>query len=320
MTHEPTIRETVYNWLDNKQPGTTSIQDRDALVSALEWREMQRAPEPRYQGLRAKIAKWHEASSCHENQHNQESTHYGSASHLAEAHWRGAKEAFSRVLNEIDRERLAATEPREGEDSTQICEDCGRRYELSLVFKREDWLRINPKDSGMLCPTCMANRAEKLPHGIYVEGRILFADDVADRPAASQGEPKRELFGQVPGARNPNYLDDLRHDLQDEEFRFQYLSACAMDSGESLRIGIRDVLAALTASQPPQELEGRLREAFDKITCDWCRLGFERLANGMHVTFTSGIDGIPKFRHENTPCISKATEILAALTRGEVGR
>jgi hypothetical protein len=45
MTHDraakPTIRETVYNWADNKQPGTTSIQDRDALVSALEWREMQ---------------------------------------------------------------------------------------------------------------------------------------------------------------------------------------------------------------------------------------------------------------------------------------
>jgi len=39
------------------------------------------------------------------------------------------------------------------------------------------------------------------------------------------------------------YLDDLRHDLQDEEYRFQYLSACAMDSGEALRVGIRDVLA-----------------------------------------------------------------------------
>jgi hypothetical protein len=45
MTHnraaKPTIRETVYNWADNKQPGTTSIHDLDALVSALEWREMQ---------------------------------------------------------------------------------------------------------------------------------------------------------------------------------------------------------------------------------------------------------------------------------------
>ena len=42
-----------------------------------------------------------------------------------------------------------------------------------------------------------------------------------------------------------SYLDDLRHDLQDEEYRFKYLSACAMDSGDALRIGIKEVLAAV---------------------------------------------------------------------------
>jgi hypothetical protein len=45
-------------------------------------------------------------------------------------------------------------------------------------------------------------------------------------------------------ARAANYLDDLRHDLQDEEFAWRYLSACAMESGETLRIGMRDVRQA----------------------------------------------------------------------------
>ena len=64
MTHDraakPTIREIVYNWWSPTQPGTTSIHDKDALVSQLEYREMQwpeRAPEPRYQGL---VEKWRE--------------------------------------------------------------------------------------------------------------------------------------------------------------------------------------------------------------------------------------------------------------------
>ena len=53
--------------------------------------------------------------------------------------------------------------------------------------------------------------------------------------------------------RNQDYLTDLRHDLQDDEYAFLYLSACAMEGGDTLRLGLRDVKEAWLASHPLQD-------------------------------------------------------------------
>src|SRR5262249_357461 len=71
------------------------------------------------------------------------------------------------------------------------------------------------------------------------------------REAATAGTggagPPMTVHG-LPQAKWPvgqDYLNNLRHDLQDEEYARRYLSACAMESGDALRIGIRDVFAAI---------------------------------------------------------------------------
>ena len=53
--------------------------------------------------------------------------------------------------------------------------------------------------------------------------------------------------------RNQDYLTDLRHDLQDDEYAFLYLSACAVEGGDTLRLGLRDVKEAWLASHPLQD-------------------------------------------------------------------
>jgi hypothetical protein len=69
----------------------------------------QPVPAEGAQALRAKVGEWHKTSSDYENTHAQESTHYGSASHIAESYYRGAKEAFYRVLNEMNSPAPPAT-------------------------------------------------------------------------------------------------------------------------------------------------------------------------------------------------------------------
>lgn len=95
--------------------------------------------------------------------------------------------------------------------------------------------------------------------------------------------------------RNQDYLTDLRHDLQDDEYAFLYLSACAMEGGDTLRLGLRDVKEAWLASHPLQDKPpaasvtvcpkcgGRLNtsgghgEWCPKATCKW---GWEVEADG----------------------------------------
>jgi hypothetical protein len=251
---KPTIRETVYNWLDNKQPGTTSIHDPDALVKALEYREMQQE-------------RW-----------------------VIVAEGEGAA---ARVLDAGADLHAAVHE--------FMCV-CGKPWkqcdsltpeELRFIDDPDEW---TTDEDGERFSCSMLHETGSIT--IYRLER-LAATEPADR-AAKEGEGR-----------------DWVTDLDDLHATLAYHTPPFKDRAEAFEKFLARYRASLAASQPPQELEG-LRETFDKITCDWCRLGFERLANGMHVTFTSGIDGIPKFRHENTPCVSKATEILAALTRGEV--
>jgi len=160
----------------------------------------------------------------------------------------------------------------------------------------------------------------------YIHTAVATA--LADRPAASQGTsdgsnpniPRSCSACGKPLALENLYVDDgcPCNSPRGVNFKPQPCRLCKTDN--CVKPGHRlNELFGVAASQPPQELEG-LRETFDKITCQYCKLGFERLTNGMHVSFTCGTDGIAKFRHEDTPCQSKATEILAALTRGEVGQ
>lgn len=55
------------------------------------------------------------------------------------------------------------------------CLDCGgpNTQRMSMIFAREDWLKIHPKDAGVLCANCIIRRAEKLPDIFCVQARLL---------------------------------------------------------------------------------------------------------------------------------------------------
>lgn len=58
------------------------------------------------------------------------------------------------------------------------CMDCGRPYPhgLDMILTKAQWLRINPADGGVLCPSCIVNRAEKLPAAISVYAHIICGE------------------------------------------------------------------------------------------------------------------------------------------------
>ncbi len=56
------------------------------------------------------------------------------------------------------------------------------------------------------------------------------------------------LAAPATGKRNLDYSQDLRHDLRDEEFALQYILACAKEGEATLKIGLRELRAALAAA------------------------------------------------------------------------
>jgi hypothetical protein len=60
-----------------------------------------------------------------------------------------------------------------------LCLDCGRPYPhgLDVVLTKKQWRMINPDDGGVLCASCMVNRASLLPEVIGVDAYIVFAPD-----------------------------------------------------------------------------------------------------------------------------------------------
>ena len=61
--------------------------------------------------------------------------------------------------------------------SRSDCMDCGLAYGsagFDLVLPREHWLLIHPDDGGVLCANCVVARAQKLPGGINIMGRVVF--------------------------------------------------------------------------------------------------------------------------------------------------
>src|SRR5215510_1079682 len=86
--------------------GWNTPLDTNAYKIYQAWREHMAASTPTVVeasgDLRAKVAQWHGTCSDYENQHNLESKSYGDSSYCAARFHRGAKEAFSRVLNELD--------------------------------------------------------------------------------------------------------------------------------------------------------------------------------------------------------------------------
>jgi len=110
-------------------------------------------------------------------------------------------ESRNKALYEINYERLAARlnrnyaelaagaaapETKETPVLEPSCMDCGQHYSLSLILSREQWLLINPQDWGMLCARCMGERAAKLDHVLWINGKIIFPSDIPDaEPAAA---------------------------------------------------------------------------------------------------------------------------------------
>lgn len=65
-------------------------------------------------------------------------------------------------------------------DNQVGCLDCGRPYPhgLDFVLTFAQWKMINPDEGGVLCPSCMVNRAAKLPGVISVYGCIILGKDL----------------------------------------------------------------------------------------------------------------------------------------------
>ena len=61
-----------------------------------------------------------------------------------------------------------------------LCRECGLPYEehgLDITLPDEQWLMIHPQDGGVLCGTCIAKRAERLPRAIAIRAYIELASD-----------------------------------------------------------------------------------------------------------------------------------------------
>ena len=55
------------------------------------------------------------------------------------------------------------------------CKDCNLPYDefgLDVLFPRNQWLTINPTDSGVLCANCMIKRAKKINGAIVVHAVV----------------------------------------------------------------------------------------------------------------------------------------------------
>ena len=61
--------------------------------------------------------------------------------------------------------------------ASERCMDCGVENSIDIVLTREQWLKINPKDGGILCANCIVRRASALAHVINVQAYIAFASD-----------------------------------------------------------------------------------------------------------------------------------------------
>lgn len=94
--------------------------------------------------LRAKVTQWHQNCSNYENDHKQRVTHYGCAAHLAECFQRGAKEAFSRVLNEIDTQKVSAVcscgKWACESESPSVCGEQHKEHVREVTYERDDCL------------------------------------------------------------------------------------------------------------------------------------------------------------------------------------
>jgi hypothetical protein len=77
------------------------------------------------------------------------------------------------------------------------CYDCGREYPfgLDMTFPFEQWKMVSPTgdDGGILCPSCMVDRASKLPGAIVVRAQVQFGDAAFDAMTDSaEGVLERE--------------------------------------------------------------------------------------------------------------------------------
>jgi hypothetical protein len=64
-------------------------------------------------------------------------------------------------------------------DEETACVDCHRPYPhgLDMVLTKKQWLMVHPDDGGVLCPSCIVNRASNLPGAISIFAHILTSDN-----------------------------------------------------------------------------------------------------------------------------------------------
>jgi hypothetical protein len=70
---------------------------------------------------------------------------------------------------------------RVSEDRLDVsCVDCGRPYPhgLDVVLTKKQWREIHPDDGGVLCPSCIVNRAAKIDGAISVLAHIVTTDNI----------------------------------------------------------------------------------------------------------------------------------------------
>jgi len=83
----------------------------------------------------------------------------------------------------------SSTPPRDGQDLTHACHDCGLKYPfkgLDLFLPGDEWKQIAPEPDGrgILCPNCISIRAEKLENTVCLKASIKRWDSNDVLPSA----------------------------------------------------------------------------------------------------------------------------------------
>lgn len=90
------------------------------------------------------------------------------------------------VLAEVSVSPAKTTSELVAEYDSSHCADCGARYPfgMDITLPDDQWELINGGPNGLLCGSCIARRAAKLPAAIAIRARIEFS-----KPGDTQASP-----------------------------------------------------------------------------------------------------------------------------------
>ena len=97
------------------------------------------------------------------------------------------------------------------------CLDCGREYPhgLDMVLTRKQWLMVNPDCDGVLCPSCLVNRAGKIEGSLSVYAHVVLGQHYGEIGTLDQMLVALRLENAAYASEN----GDLKHRIAELEAR-----------------------------------------------------------------------------------------------------